>query len=87
MYQVLENNIPADNKHFPELKNACWSNSIFNSFEEAKLYAFCWSYPVSIEEAIEWSNRFEMKLDVEYDFSMSEVPNFMKITKVDIKNN
>lgn len=43
-YQVLENNIPADCFGYPELTAPCWKNSIFASFEQAKLYAVQWCF-------------------------------------------
>ena len=52
-YQVLRNNKPADNDHFPNSSGEQWKTSIFDSFFEAKIYALMWAYPVSEKDAKE----------------------------------
>lgn len=42
MFQVLDNGRPADMIEHPILKNHMWATSIFNTFDEAQIYAQCW---------------------------------------------
>ncbi len=41
-YQVVQNGKTADRNGFQDLKAECWSNSLFDTFEEAQLYANDW---------------------------------------------
>ena len=41
-YQVLDNDKPADENGFPELKGRRWTSAIFKTFEEAQTYARNW---------------------------------------------
>lgn len=51
MYQVLENNCPADSSHFTSLeKGLGWDNSRFPTFLEACDYARSWLNDESIED-------------------------------------
>lgn len=52
MYQVLQNNIPADCFGYPEV-NSSWNKSTFNTIEEANAYTYFWSMPVSYDTAKE----------------------------------
>ena len=51
-YQVLDNGRPADNTGFPAIHSS-WSNSKFESLEEAQKYATHWvGYPNEEPETI-----------------------------------
>ena len=42
MYQVFENDKPADLTGYPQMKHTCWSKSKFETLFEALHYAYTW---------------------------------------------
>jgi len=60
MYQVFDNNRPADNKSFPKLGNA-WKKSKFKSFIAAHNYAQKWMGALGSPSSL--------KLNTPYDYS------------------
>ena len=79
MYQVFQDNIPADGAHF-NLKKPEWQKSIFNEKRDAEVYAYIWAYDVSIEDAKKYAPNMEINKD--YNFSTCEFPIYMKIKKI-----
>ena len=78
MYQVFQNNIPADSTGFPEIKNECWKNSKFPTKREAEIYAYRWTYD---DHWVNDDEIGEMELDKEYS-----PPLMMKIVFIDQEN-
>lgn len=56
MFQVLNNNIPADCFGYPEI-NSSWNISKFDTLEEANAHAYHWAMPIDYETAKEWSKQ------------------------------
>jgi hypothetical protein len=81
-YQVFQDGKPADNIGYPDIKS--WTNSKFETFEEAVLYALHWAYPQPIEELKDevpyFIDRFK---DGPVDCSTCECPVMMEIRKID----
>lgn len=83
MFQVLENDKPAEHSSFPEEVHPSWNCSTFNTFEEAKLYVVEWFFPVTDKEmAYNIAQKIEMKIGVNMNFGDLADPFYMKIIEV-----
>ena len=80
MFQVYQDDKPADSKNYPSIQGFGWSNSTFENKREAEIYAFLWACPLSLEEAKIAAPH--MRIGIEYDYGMTEVPVHMSIHKI-----
>ena len=77
-YQVLQVNTPAEYTYFSGVDKS-WNCSIFNTFEEAKVYAIHWAYPVSYEGAVQMSKDTPFQLGVPLDLGMGDFSTLMML--------
>lgn len=82
-YIVYQDDKPANCHHYPEV-DASWNNCIFDSFEEAAIYAIMWCYPFDKETAeVSYSQNSSMFVVNEpMNMSMCEIPVMMTIKEI-----
>ena len=80
-YQVLQDNKPADTTGYPTIGDCkFWEKSIFDTYEEARLYAILWAYPIN--KAMAMKSQIDIPVNTPTDLSMSEHPVMMEIKEV-----
>ena len=87
-YQVFEGDKPADCFHTNV--NKSWNKSIYDSFEEACIYAIFWCWPIGGEEGREYAKNAYyshyqnvMKLNESIDLSYCEFPVMMTVKEIE----
>lgn len=81
MYQVYQNDKPADKMNYPEVDKS-WDNSVFEEFDDAVAYTLYWAYPFGLEECKQMVKHYKMEINVPKDMSMTEFPVMMCIKKI-----
>lgn len=75
MFAVFDGNKPAK---YPEHEvDPSWSNNVFDTFEEARKYAWMWLAPYGGE--YDGSSGVDLKLNTPYDYSCCEIPCYIEI--------
>lgn len=68
MFQVFDNNKPADTTGFPSLtKGNGWDNSVFPTYEEARKYAWMWLGPYG--GSYDGESGYDLKVNTPWDYS------------------
>ena len=83
-FQVYQDGIPADSNSRQYIKNGKgWDNSVFDTFEEANIYAVLWARPYDLQMAqVASKNYLKMEINSPIDMSYCEFPIMMEIREV-----